>query len=129
MYLNIPNLIKVVICLAWFYGCAPVGGALGKNYQDLNSLLNQRQKLESTYLLTLGHLENYPTDRNLRLKQADLRSKLTSLNIKIESKRQEFNMALVQWEQRLVQDRVEEEMENKVIKNNRRQPENPEWGN
>ncbi len=111
-----PYLLLLVV----LSGCAftEYGNRINQEQSELAALEAKRHKLESQYIIVMNMLENHPTDRNLIDERDKVLEKLRLLNFDIDQKRGFFDQSLREWEQKLVQERIQQEMIDKEVREN-----------
>jgi hypothetical protein len=110
MYSNIYKIIFSLIAAYCVVCCGASNPAVHKELKQVISLEREKQKLEKDYLYLLGHLEKYPSQRELRLKQAELKKRLKELSAEIKSSRSQLELSIREWEERVVGGRIEKRM-------------------
>jgi hypothetical protein len=108
----------ILVCLV--LGCAASNSAVNKEHRKLVSLEKKKHKLEKKYFILLGHLEKFPTDRELRLKQGEMRKEIKEIEVNIKQSREQLDLAIKEWEDRVVGERTEKTRVDKVIRQNSR---------
>ncbi|MBF0431780.1 MAG: hypothetical protein HQK83_10905 [Fibrobacteria bacterium] len=120
MYTDIIKFIILIFVALMLCHCAISNPSIRKEHSEITSLVKQKQKLEKRYFLLLGHLEKYPKERKLRLDQASLKKEIMELSIKIAEHRKQLDMLLTEWENRVVGNRVEQNMIDREVRERRR---------
>jgi len=114
-----------------FMGCAftEYGNRINQEQLDLSRLEEKRQTLETAYIIVLNSLETHPTEEKLIKQRETYRTKLRDLNFLIDQKRNLLDQSLREWEQKIVQEKVEHEMVDKEVQENQGKNEDVEFNN
>ncbi len=101
-------------------GCAftDYGNRINQEQFELAGLEEKRHKLEGQYIIVMNMLENHPTDRALIEERDKVLERLRNLSFEIDQKRTLFDQSLREWEQKLVQERIQEEMIEREVREN-----------
>jgi hypothetical protein len=92
-------------------------------------LEEKRHTLETQYIIVLNSLELHPTDGNLIKERDGVRRKLLDLNYEINEKRKMLDQSYMEWEQKVVEERIQQEMVDKEIQENEGKDETIEFEN
>ncbi len=108
----VSNFIKISLLfgMAMLLSCSLSNPAVEKSYNEYNQLLKEKKALEKEYFITLGHLQKFPNERVLRLQQAELKTKLSEINLKIKESRSQLDFAIKEWEQKVADVRAEKQL-------------------
>ena len=114
-----------------FMGCAftEYGNRINQEQLDLSRLEEKRQTLETAYIIVLNSLETHPTEEKLIKQRESYRTKLRDINFLIDQKRNLLDQSLREWEQKIVQEKVEHEMVDKEVQENQGKNEDVEFNN
>jgi len=112
-------------------GCAftEYGNRINQEQLDLSRLEEKRQTLETAYIIVLNSLETHPTEEKLIKQRESYRTKLRDINFLIDQKRNLLDQSLREWEQKIVQEKVEHEMVDKEVQENQGKNEDVEFNN
>ncbi len=101
-------------------GCAftDYGVRISEEHRAIAQLENKRKKLENQYIILMNHLETYPTDMRLIEDRDKVRRKLQETVWELDQKRQFFDLSLKEWEEKIIQDRIQQEMIQKEVQEN-----------
>lgn len=99
-----------LIFLVLFTGCGMSNLAVQEEHNRIISLERKKLRLERDYHMILSHLEKHPNARDLRLKKAELKKQIVEVGMEIAESRQQLDIAVQQWEDRVLSNRVEKKM-------------------
>ena len=105
------------------------GNRINQEQLAIARLESKRQNLETSYIIILNSLELHPTEEKLIKDRDAMRGKLRDLDFLIDQKRKTLDQSFMEWEQKLVQDKVEREMVDKEIRENRGKNEDADFEN
>jgi hypothetical protein len=91
-------------------GCGMSNPAVQKEHKKIITLEKKKLRLERDYHMILSHLEKHPNARELRLKKAELKKQIVEVGMEIKESRQQLDIAVQQWEDRVLTNRVEQNM-------------------
>jgi hypothetical protein len=118
----------VSICLS---ACAftDYGNRINQEQLSIARLEEKRQSLETQYVIVLNILETHPAEEKFLKERDDLRKKLQDVTYQIIEKRKLFDQSILEWEQKIVQERIQQEMIDKEVQENRDKDETLEFQN
>ncbi len=121
----------VFILALLFTGCAftEYGNRINQEQLDISKLEDKRQSLETSYIIVLNSLELHPLEEKLLTERDRLRTKLRDIDYTIQQKRKGLDQSFMEWDQKIVQEKVEREMINKEIQENGTKNEDVEFQN
>ena len=105
------------------------GNRINQEQLGIARLEEKRQHLETQYIIVLNSLELHPGEERLIKERDEVRRKLQSLTYDIEQKRKMLDQSLLEWEQKIVQEKIEKEMVDKEIRENADKDEQQEFQN
>lgn len=105
------------------------GNRINQEQLDVSRLEDKRNKLETSYIIVLNSLELHPTEEKLIKQRDTYRTKLRDLNFLIDQKRNSLDQSLLEWEQKIVQEKVEKQMVDKEVQENLNKNEDVEFNN
>ena len=106
-------------------GCAFTdhGNSIKDEREALETLERKREDYESRYVIVLNSLEQNVGDPKLELERDRLHRKILDLNTEIKDQRQIFERGVQDWEQKISQDKLQKEMDEKEERKNAYKPE------
>jgi hypothetical protein len=110
-------------------GCAftDYGNRINQEQLGIARLEDKRHSVETQYIIILNNLEIHPDDERL-IKERDLvHKKLIDLDASIAEKRKGLDQSLNEWDQKIVQERIEKQMIDKEVKENEGKDEQQEF--
>lgn len=101
-------------------GCAftEYGNRINQEQLAIAHLEDKRHGLETEYIIVLNNLEAHPDDEHLLKERDDVHKKLIDLASDIAEKRKSLDQSFLEWDQKIVQERIEKQMIDKEIKEN-----------
>ncbi len=113
-------LVMIFLFVNLISGCAftEYGNRINQEQLDISKLEDKRQSLETSYIIVLNSLETHPTEEKLIAERDRLRNKLRDIDFTIQQKRKGLDQSFLEWEQKIVQEKVEREMINNEIREN-----------
>ena len=99
----------------FFAGCAftDYGSRISDERQTLEDLERKREDYESRYVIVLNSLEKYVGDPKLEEERGMLQKKILEMNTKIVQQRQTFERSVEEWDQKISQDKLQKEMQDR----------------
>jgi hypothetical protein len=112
-------------------GCAftEYGNRINQEQLAIAHLEDKRHGLETQYIILLNSLETHPDDERLIKERDQVHKKLIDLSAEIAEKRNAFDQSLIEWDQKIVQERIEKQMIDKEIRENEGKDEQQEFEN
>ena len=106
-------------------GCAFTdhGNSIKGEREALEALERKREDYESRYVIVLNSLEQNVGDPKLELERDRLHRKILDLNTGIKDQRQIFERGVQDWEQKISQEKLQKEMDEKEERKNAYKPE------
>lgn len=124
-------IVFVVLAAFYFSGCAftEYGNRINQEAQTIARQEDKRQSLETSYIIVLNSLESHPTEEKLIKERDRLRDKLRDIDFDIQEKRKALDQSFIEWEQKIVQEKVEKQMIDKEVHENMGKDEDVEFQN
>lgn len=112
-------------------GCAftEYGNRINQEQLAIARLEDKRHGLETEYIIVLNNLELHPDDERLIKERDAVHKKLVDLDADIAEKRKSLDQSFLEWDQKIVQERIEKQMIDKEIKENEGKDEQQEFEN
>jgi len=112
-------------------GCAftQYGNRINQEQLAVAHLEDKRHSLETEYIIVLNNLEEHPDDERLLKERDEVHKKLVDLDADIAEKRKALDQSFLEWDQKIVQERIEKQMIDKEIKENEGKDEQQEYEN
>jgi hypothetical protein len=112
-------------------GCAftQYGNRINQEQLAVAHLEDKRHSLETEYIIVLNNLEEHPDDERLLKERDEVHKKLIDLDADIAEKRKALDQSFLEWDQKIVQDRIEKQMIDKEVKENEGKDEQQEYEN
>lgn len=119
------------LCAALFAGCAftEYGNRINGEQLEIARLEDKRHTLETEYIIILNSLEEHPTEERLIKERDEVRRKLIDVAAEIQEKRKGFDQSLKEWDDKIVQNRIEQQMIDKEVKENAGKDEDVDFNN
>jgi len=105
------------------------GNRINREQLAIARLEEKRHSLETQYIIVLNSLELHPTDEKLTKERDEVRKKLLDLTYDVGEKRKLLDQSLMEWEQKIIQERIEQEMVDKEVQENLHKDEQIEFEN
>ncbi|HLP42158.1 MAG TPA: hypothetical protein VK465_11665 [Fibrobacteria bacterium] len=105
------------------------GYRINQEQVALARLEEKRHSLETQYIIVLNSLELHPSEAKLLKERDEVRKKLLDLDELIGQKRKDLGLSFMEWEQKIVKERIEREMVEKEIRDNEGVDETQEFEN
>ncbi len=103
------------------------GNRINQEQLDIARMEDRRHKLETEYIIVLNNLETHPTEDRLIKERDVVREKLRDLETQIEEKRKGLDQSFREWEEKIVQEKIEKQMVDKEVKENAGKDEDVEF--
>ncbi len=112
-------------------GCAftEYGNRINQEQLAIARQEDKRHSLETQYIIILNNLETHPDDERLIKERDAVHKKLIDLDAEIAEKRKGLDQSLSEWDQKIVQERIEKQMIDKEVKENEGKDEQQEFEN
>jgi len=112
-------------------GCAftEYGNRINQEQLAIAHLEDKRHGLETEYIIALNSLELHPDDERLIKERDVVHKKLVDLDADIAEKRKALDQSFREWDEKIVQERIEKQMIDKEIKENEGKDEQQEFEN
>lgn len=91
------------------------GNRINDEQLALAKLENQRHKLETRYIIVLNNLETHPTEMELQTEKDKVYRRLQSLDEEIKEKRQGLDQSFVEWDKKILEERIQQQMIDKEV--------------
>jgi hypothetical protein len=123
--------LSSAVAALFFSACAftEYGNRINQEQLALARLEDKRHSLETEYIIVLNSLETHPTDHKLAAEKDKVLKKLQEVGYEIDEKRKAFDMSIKEWDDKIVQNRLEQEMVDKEIRENAGKNEDVEFNN
>ncbi len=125
------KLLLLALSALWLSACAftDYGNRINQEQLTIAHLEDKRHTLETSYIIVLNSLELHPTEAKLIAERDLKRSLLRDLDFQIDQKRKSLDQSFREWEQKIVQEKVEKEMVDKEVRENQGKNEDVEFEN
>lgn len=112
-------------------GCAftEYGNRINQEQLEIARLEDKRHGLETEFIIVLNNLETHPDDERLIKERDEVHKKLIDLDADILERRKGFDQSLKEWDQKIVQERIEKQMIDQEVKENEGKDEQQEFEN
>ena len=112
-------------------GCAftDYGNRINQEQLEIARLEDKRHSLETEYIIVLNSLELHPDEERLIKERGEVQRKLIDLAADIAEKRRSLDQSFIEWDQKIVQERIEKQMIDKEVKENEGKDEQQEFEN
>lgn len=123
--------LAVLYLLFLLSACAftEYGNRINQEQLSIARLEDKRHSLETQYIIVLNSLETHPTEEKLMKEKDEVRKKLMDLSYEINEKRKLLDQSFMEWEQKTVEERIQQEMIDKEIEENQFKDESIEFEN
>jgi len=120
IFTSINRLILAGAAILACAGCAftEYGNRINQEQLAIAHLEDKRHGLETEYIIVLNNLEAHPDDEHLLKERDEVHKKLIDLASDISEKRKSLDQSFLEWDQKIVQERIEKQMIDKEIKEN-----------
>ncbi|MDB5103602.1 MAG: hypothetical protein JWP91_1291 [Fibrobacteres bacterium] len=117
--------------LVLFSGCAftEYGNRINQEQLEIARLEDKRHNLETQFIIVLNNLETHPGEEKLIKERDEVRRKLIDVSSMIVEKRKLLDQSFREWEQKIVEERIQREMIDKEVKENEGKNEDVEFEN
>jgi hypothetical protein len=105
------------------------GNRINQEQLAIARLEDKRHSLETQYIIVLNSLETHPTEEKLIKEKDEVRKKLMELTYEISEKRKLLDQSFLEWEQKTVEERIQQEMIDKEVQENQFKDEDVEFNN
>jgi hypothetical protein len=119
------------LCALTFSACAftEYGNRINQEQLDIAHLEDKRHSLETSYIIVLNNLETHPTEERLLKERDSKRAKLRDLDFLIAEKRKSLDQSFLEWEQKIVEEKVQKQMIDREIRENQGKDEDVDFEN
>jgi hypothetical protein len=109
-------------------GCAytDMGQRVNAERESVAEMENRRSELESRLVIVMNNLELNPDDETLSREKDKVQAKLRSVEEQLAGRRQMFDQILKEWDQKIVEERIQKRMIDTEVRDNARKDEY-EW--
>lgn len=130
-FTSIDRLVFAVASSFLLTACAftDFGNRINQEQLGIARLEEKRHSLETQYIIVLNNLELHPTDDKLIKERDDVRRKLLDMNYEINEKRKLLDQSYMEWEQKVVEERIQQQMIDKEVEDNLGKDESIEFEN
>lgn len=105
------------------------GNRINQEQLEIAKLEEKRHSLETQYIIVLNNLEVHPGEDKLVKERDKVRGKLIDVTSLISEKRKLLDASIREWEQKIVQERIERQMIDREIRENESKDEDVEFEN
>jgi hypothetical protein len=105
------------------------GNRINQEQLAIARLEDKRHSLETEFIIVLNSLEMHPTDKKLIEERDKVQQKLREIGYKIDEQRKLLDMSITEWDQKILQNRLEQEMIDKEVRENEGKDEDVEFIN
>lgn len=105
------------------------GNRINQEQLDIARLEDKRHSLETQYIIVLNNLELHPTEEKLIKERDEVRGKLIDVGGEIELKRKLLDQSYREWEQKIVEERIQQQMIDNEVRENAGKDEDVEFNN
>jgi hypothetical protein len=105
------------------------GNRINQEQLAIARLEDKRHSVETEYIIVLNSLELHPTDKKLIEERDKVQKKLREIGYKIDEARKLLDLSVTEWDQKILQNRLEQEMIDKEIQDNEGKDEDVEFIN
>ncbi|MEO7426164.1 MAG: hypothetical protein ABI036_13335 [Fibrobacteria bacterium] len=105
------------------------GNRINQEQLDIARLETKRQSLETEYIIVLNNLEMHPSEERLIKERDEVRGKLIDVSSLIQEKRKLLDQSYREWEQKIVEEKIEKQMIDAEVKENEGKNEDVEFEN
>jgi len=115
----------------WIQGCAftDYGNRINQEQLEIARLEDKRHTLETQFIIVLNNLETHPGEEKLLKERDEVRGKLIDVSSLITEKRKMLDQSYREWEQKIVEERIQQQMIDKEVKDNEGKIEDVEFEN
>lgn len=120
-----------VLAAALLAGCAftDYGNRINREQLDIARLEDKRHNLETQFIIVLNNLENHPGEEKLVKERDAVRAKLIDVSYMITEKRKMLDQSFREWEQKIVEERIQKQMIDQEVRDNEGKNEDAEFEN
>ena len=120
-----------VLSAALLAGCAftDYGNRINREQLDIARLEEKRHNLETQFIIVLNNLETHPGEEKLIKERDEVRGKLIDVSSMITEKRKLLDQSFREWEQKIVEERIQKQMIDQEIRDNESKNEDVEFEN
>ena len=124
-FTTVKTAVGIAAVFLMLAGCAFTdhGNSIRDEREALESLERKREDYESRYVIVFNSLERNIGDPKLELEKDRSHRKILELNPSIRDQRQIFERSVQDWEQKITQDKLQKEMDEKEERRNAYKPE------
>lgn len=114
-----------------FAACAftEYGNRINQEQLDIARLEDKRHSLETQYIIVLNNLELHPDEDRLIKERDEVRAKLIDVTGLITEKRRMLDQSYKEWEQKIVEEKIEKKMIDTEVKENQDKNEDVDFEN
>jgi hypothetical protein len=125
------SLCLCVLSAALLAGCAftDYGNRINQEQLDIARLEGKRHNLETQFIIVLNNLENHPGEERLIKERDEVRAKLIDVSSMITEKRKLLDQSFREWEQKIVEERIQKQMVDQEIRDNEGKNEDVDFEN
>ncbi len=112
-------------------GCATFtdhGSRVNDEQQSLEKLEHKRDDYQERLVIVLNNLERYPGDPRMEKERDLVQGKLQEVNTQIDQQRELYRQSLAEWEQKINDDKIQQQMIDKEEKADSTKPDG-QWDN
>ncbi|HKP97644.1 MAG TPA: hypothetical protein VJ385_18015 [Fibrobacteria bacterium] len=105
------------------------GNRINQEQLDIARLEDKRHTLETQYIIVLNNLELHPDEEKLVKERDEVRGKLIDVAGLIDQKRKMLDQSYREWEQKIVEEKIQKQMIDNEIRENDGKNEDVEFEN
>ena len=105
------------------------GNRINQEQLDIARLEDKRHSLETQYIIVLNNLELHPDEDRLIKERDEVRAKLIDATGLITEKRRMLDQSYKEWEQKIVEEKIEKKMIDTEVKENQDKNEDVDFEN
>jgi RecA-family ATPase len=105
------------------------GNRINQEQLEIARLEDKRHTLETEYIIVLNNLELHPAEERLIKERDGVRGKLIDVSSLIQEKRKLLDQSYREWEQKIVEEKIEKQMIDSEVKENEGKNEDVEFEN
>ena len=123
--------VQWVLAAALLAGCAftDYGNRINREQLEIARLEDKRHNLETQFIIVLNNLENHPGEEKLIKERDEVRAKLIDASYMITEKRKMLDQSFREWEQKIVEERIQKQMIDQEVRDNEGKNEDVEFEN
>jgi hypothetical protein len=105
------------------------GNRINQEQLDIARMEDKRHSLETQFIIVLNNLETHPNEEKLIKERDEVRAKLIDVSYQITEKRKMLDQSFREWEQKIIEERIQKQMIDQEIRDNQGKNEDVEFEN